>query len=436
MKQFFIFEVHYMKRAVFFILIFFNLFLIFESKASFTSELSAKNNRADSIKTMYNYLIHLSINGDFDKIINNLKIIEYNLIDLKIDSLDALLNQKIGAVYRINGELDLAKKHLEEAETAYKKMQNKKRLANIYFLQSKIYLTQLDFETSITLCNKSLALSDEINDQSGKAKAYIQRGINYDYQDLYDNAIDDYRKGLNIYININNTLGMANGYNNIGVIYDLKQMADSALYYYQKSMELEEKLNNQTGIAGSKVNIGLIYQLKKHYTMAENMFNEALIIYKKENDHFGIGICYANLACLNKELKKYDLAIKNIDKSIGIALKTKDMIKLLEDLSTKTAILQENNNFKEALKTQSEILFIKDSIAETNKRNELQRLKSLLIEKESKLENLELEQKKNSIEIIQLRKNNQQLILFTILGSVLILGFLFFLYQIKKSPKK
>lgn len=421
-----------MKQAFSTVIIFLMSIVLVAQGSDFEEKLSDESTSEDSLKHIYKYLSNFSIQGDFEEQKNNFQKIEFSLLGVDNDTLNALFFTKRAAFYRQGGSVNKAITYYLKAENIYLDLKQDDKLSAILFNHSKAHTSKYEFEKAINLCEESLEIAKQLVDKSSQARAYNQIGINYDYQDKFDEAILYYQKALTLYLELENKLGMANAYNNLGVMYDLKGDLDQALNYYNRSLLIEKELGNKQGIAGSKVNLGLIYQAKKEWVESEKSFKDAGELYKSIDDNLGLSVCFVNLADFYKEKKDYKLAIYYAQKSIKLAKELGDVRQLIENHEKIISIYKAVEDFEKLSIYQNDLMYLKDSVFNAVKESDRlsldEKINKLTISNEGLKSNNDTLKSENS----SLSKMNQKNIVFGILSLLILIGLMIYFRAIKK----
>ena len=148
----------------------------------------------------------------------------------------------------------------------------------------------------------SCASAQKEKTESKDAEFYNNRGIAYDKEGLYDQAILDYNKALKI------NPRYAEAYNNRGVAYRRKGQYDRAISDYNKALEINPR------DAEAYNNRGVAYSNKGQYDQAISDYNEALEINPRfAEGYYGRGICYYYQ-------KQYDKSWGEVNKAQGLGL--------------------------------------------------------------------------------------------------------------------
>ena len=236
-------------------------------------------------------------------------------------------------------------------------------------------LNDIAFKVRFYNLNRSLqyaliadSLSDIMAYKKGKAKSLKIRGVYFKIVEDYPKALDCYQRSIKISQDINDEETMAACYNNIGNIYRGQGNYPLAMENYQKTLSLFEKLGNKHHAAVCQLNIAGLYGFigKK---------DEELPLYLKAADYFSEIQDYRNLILVYQNIINvyritgYDsLAISYINRLIPLCTTMNDNEKLAlahlhyglieeklgnfnsaEQKLFKTISISEKHNFKRAM---------------------------------------------------------------------------------------
>ncbi len=195
---------------------------------------------------------------------------------------------------------------------------------------------------------------------------------------------------------------------------------DKAITYFEKSIQLNEKINNEQGIVGIKNNLGMIYADLQQYEKASTNFELVLQERRKEKEPISIIASLINLSVITNNLKKYEKSIKYLEEAASLSIQIGDAEQLRAAYGSLAETYEKVGNNEKMLyyfdlyKTFHE-KSQKDKIKKVVESAEEARLKATLLETESRLKSLELQQKTTIIEeqdniLRQFSKENQELL--------------------------
>ena len=320
------------------------------------------------------------------------------------------------------------------------------------FLKAQLeYQLLLDYDTE----NKQL--------KNGLARAFASIGVVFSEESNYYMALENYKKALKLYIEIGNKNNISKAYNNIGIVYKSQGNKPKALEYLNKAFHLQEEIGEQT-VAVTLTNIGVIYFEKgnysealKHYNKANKLFEKidnqrgyallnnyfgdyyksqknsataisyytkSLNLYEEMQNKFGASLALYNLGQLYCDEKKYNeampFATKSLDyaKEIGVLDQTYHSEKLVSEL------FAFQNNPTQSLVHYKNYIVARDSIT-----NEEINKKFLRAE-------MDFEYRNKEALLIEKNKRQRQLTLFSIIGTLLVIGLVFVIFNRRQVKRR
>ncbi|WP_432411121.1 tetratricopeptide repeat protein [Rasiella sp. SM2506] len=159
-------------------------------------------------------------------------------------------------------------------------------------------------ETKIDRLQKELAKNPSVEE-----KIEIYRAIKsefYHAQIYYDSAFFYIKKGYELAKNNDLILQQSQTLFDYGMIYGALEEWDDAIAYYKKSIEFSEKANYKRGVSSAYRNIGIIYSQKKNYTLAKEYHLKSMAIGNEIHYAKSIAVGHLNLGEISFFEKDYE----------------------------------------------------------------------------------------------------------------------------------
>jgi len=367
--------------------------------------------------------------------------------------------------------------YINEALVLSENLGYNKGLAKAYLNKGNYYFRKSDYNTAIGAYSSSLLTNKKIGDKDGMASAYTGIGLVYTYKGDYAKAVDNYFKGLELKEQSGHLQGQAVLYSNIGELYMYQGQYENSLKYHTKSLEIEKKLNNEEGIAESYSNIasvhfylkrpelaleyynmvvdiarkngykaelarglnniGSVFEFQKKYDSAISNFYSSLKIKEEVGDKNGIANASLSLGRIYKKLNRDDESIEFILKSIEISELIDSKKNLKEAYEELASIYEKRKNFEKAIFYFRQSAALKDSILNEKISKTIFELETRY-ETDKKEKEIILLTKENKIQDLELNKNK-----ITIYSTIIVIILLVFLaatilkrYQLKQKVNK
>lgn len=329
------------------------------------------------------------------------------------------------------GNYKAAKNYFEKAKTTYQKLVDNETknksfingLARTYASLGVIYSQESNYYASLEHYQKALQLYQSIDQKNSISKAYNNIGVVYKSQGNNSKALDYFLKALKIQ-ELTGEQSVPVTLTNIGVIYFEQNNLAKALLYYNKAEKLFKNSENIRGFALLNNYLGDYYQKQNDSDKAIVYYNQALTQYESIQNKFGASLALYNLGQLYADQKKYADALTyatkslNYAKEIGVLNQTFHSEKLISELYGYL------NNPKESLAHYKNYIVARDSI--TNQENNKKFVQA----------ELNFEYQKKEALIKEQSKRQTQFTVFSILGSLLLIGFIFLIYNRRQVKRR
>jgi tetratricopeptide (TPR) repeat protein len=329
------------------------------------------------------------------------------------------------------GNYKAAKNYFEKAKTTYQKLVDNETknkifingLARSYASLGVIYSQESNYYASLEHYQKALQLYQAIDQKNSISKAYNNIGVVYKSQGNNSKALDYFLKALKIQEQTGEQTVPVT-LTNIGVIYFEQNNLAKALQYYNKAEKLFKNSENIRGYALLNNYLGDYYQKQNDSGKAIVYYNQALTQYESIQNKFGASLALYNLGQLYADQKKYADAMTyaskslNYAKEIGVLNQTFHSEKLISELYGYL------NNPKESLIHYKNYIVARDSI--TNQENNKKFVQA----------ELNFEYQKKEALIKEQSKRQTQFTIFSILGSLLLIGLIFLIYNRRQVKRR
>jgi signal transduction histidine kinase len=189
---------------------------------------------------------------------------------------------------------------------------------NIYYKLSHYYWSS-NADSALLLGQKGLDLATRIHFEKGMALCYLSRGVAYEMQGLYPEALNSDLQALRL----SEKLGMdglsGNNYSNISIVY--ADMADypKAIDYERRALQSAQKYHAQNGVAYAYINIGDIYARDKQYDSAISYNRQALAIGETIHDTTALANALEDLGQDYNSLGQPQQALPPLQRALRIA---------------------------------------------------------------------------------------------------------------------
>ncbi|MDH7445798.1 tetratricopeptide repeat-containing hybrid sensor histidine kinase/response regulator [Aquimarina sp. 2201CG14-23] len=288
---------------------------------------------------------------------------------------------------------------------------------------------------SLEYAVKAANYAHELNNDHYKAEAYYL--IAYNYQTLvdYKNAEQYFRKSLENAEKTNDSLLILWNYNGLGNVYsDGYKDLNTSLDFYNKATALGKLLNNSQEYMTPVINLAWTYIDADEFDKAIPYLEEAekLVIENRDIEGYcEVQYLKGKMALNNNEMAKAEGYFKD---AIGIAEKHNMLLELSYTYEALAEMHQKQGNIEEAFKDLKLYHEYKDKVYDKDK------LKQIEVAKVS----FSVDEFKRELEITKTEKEyqanmarvNKTINIISVVGLILLLGVIFFIYIGYRSKKK
>lgn len=324
---------------------------------------------------------------------------------------------------------------------------------------------------AIGFARQALTLATEIDDRKGMAAAYNNLGVAYKSQGALDKSLEYYLRALSKYDDIKNKDGIATTKSNIGTIYSIKKDYGQAMKYFEEANTSFTELGDQEKLVGSMNNLGILHsdlqlfeQALKYFSQASQLsakigkvtadplnnignlyfrqgnyqraadyYEQAMVLARKDNDQNTLLYTLANLGELYAKAGQTGKAQAYLDSASALSEKLQAYVFQPTILKSQAINFAKQNKMKEAYETMLRYDQAKEKIyGEESTRKIAQMEMALdLQEKEKEIENLKATDEIKSLQL----KSSRMFIIVTVLGIIIVIGLVNFVYTKKKLPR-
>jgi tetratricopeptide (TPR) repeat protein len=318
---------------------------------------------------------------------------------------------------------------------------DRKLLAYTYNNLGADYMVTGDFSNAIKHFLASLSIKEEklpngetIGTLKSIASSLSNLGAAYDEMGNYDKALEFYMKCLGIHTETGNKKGIGSILNNIGVVYEEKGDYSLALDYYHRALALRRETGDSVKVGVTLLNIGIVYLDMGDYSKALEYHFQSMKTADENSDPYRTANALNSIADIYLEKNQPDSAFPYIQKGLTIARKI-DAKKLMADSYRFLAkYYLQKNNYQKAAEAQQELLAIKDSLFRMDMNEKVAEMQTRY-ETEKKQKEIELLKKDTEIKQLEIAKQKDQKIIFSIVAGFLLLTgiFLFSRYRLRQN---
>lgn len=208
-----------------------------------------------------------------------------------------------------NGNFIEAEAAAEKSVTLSQSIEDKSGIGNCFNKIATISYYTANFAKALTYYDKSIAIYKEVHFQKGVASSLNNKGAIYYHLGNYPEALQHYKKALALNEATGTLKQQATALKNIGGIYLEVDELDKAMSYYDTARKMYKKIGNKK-LEGQVISaIGEIYIAKEEYDVALKFLDNSLLIAQNVDDKQHIMVVTYTKATLKNTLKKHKEAI-------------------------------------------------------------------------------------------------------------------------------
>ncbi|PCH69612.1 MAG: hypothetical protein COC01_01190 [Bacteroidetes bacterium] len=358
----------------------------------------------------------------------------------------------IAQVYTTKGELDKAMEIHQERMKISRQLNKTDEIIGSYNSIGENYRQRGEYQLALKNYLLGLKLCDELSRGSNsKNRLKTHKGWFYNNMALVygtlgnpERALEFHEKSLEISNSMNNDRGKAITYNNMAIIYLERGDLEISKNYFMQAVRLQEKLGNKEHIALAYGNAGEIYTELGKLDTAIFYQKKSLKMREELGDRSGLLYSLGGMALIHQKKGELQQAVSYLEKSIEIGREINAKKELYFVFETMADVYKEMGDFKKSVDFFEKSIVLKDSMINENSAKTVQEMQAKydadrtekeieMLKNENELKELRAEQQESSI-----RKHRNVILLFIcILGLMLSMGYIINTqYRYKKQANK
>ena len=356
-------------------------------------------------------------------------------LDLQQKNYIAKAYYKIGNIYRIIGNYNLASQNLQSALSIFSDLNQKEDLYKTHYLLGAVCLFQNNYKKALEHNLISIEIMDSCEqiDKEFQAGALNQIGRSYEFQKNYQKALDYFQEALSINKEMGNDSGYSQTLHNIAMLYGKMEQPMVGIPYLKEAEQIMQKVNDSMGLAYTYQNLGILFYESNQYNKSADYFLLAIPLFRNLQVNYGLSSSLAYLSRDQLHLKLYRKAEINAKESLSIAeeMKMKGLIRDAKDILSE--VYYAKKQYKEAYTILKESTNLLDSLF-AEKYDKINAELQTKYETEKKEQENTILKQKNEFNLLTIsRQKSLRNFLIIILLIVLISSLLFYnQYRLKK----
>ncbi len=206
--------------------------------------------------------------------------------------------------------IQVGQKLLKEIDSE-PKIEINKRLGRFLHHSGIIYWYKGAHGKALDCHQKSLRISEEIQDKKGIADSLNNVGLVYWSKGKFDQAVPFYQRSLEVSESQGYRRRVGITLTNLGNIYTRKGDLEKGLHYHRRALAIKEDLDSKHDIALSLINLGVVFQLKGDLNQAQKYYQRSLDIVEELGLQRDLALAVNNLGNIYLLKGDLDLAIES-----------------------------------------------------------------------------------------------------------------------------
>jgi len=283
---------------------------------------------------------------------------------------------------------------------------------------------------------ESLQLKESLGQQDKVAITLNNIGVLYDHMEDYPRAIGALKRSIKIYQELGSERDIADPFNNLGEVYKHQKEYELAEDYLLRSYEIEKRFHNVRGVALSNFTLGELYLEINNLDKASSYLQAALSTAEREGFKSLVSQATRSLSSYYSKLGQHSEAKEMAKYSYKVALETKSLDEQKSVLKVLADLYSSDGEFEQAFIYHKKYKLVSDELLEQANNKDVAVIRSNY-DWQQQNNQIQLLQKENDIQALQLEQQTQQRYYFFIGVSALALVlFSFFSARVHKRELK
>ena len=321
---------------------------------------------------------------------------------LKIDIQEVSALYALGNLSNITGDYKNTIKYSSEAISLLHKFKIEKGLAACYNIMASAYKHLGEYPKAIDYFMQCLSYSEKTNDKIQEANAYQNIATLYLLQKEYKKSAENLDRAANLYRELGDDDGVLTTLFNFANILKEEGKFDQARTHYKTILDYREREGNKAVIAYVNINLSQMLVEEERCGEAVVALKKTLALLKELKFHSDIAIVLNDLGLCETKLGHKKEAINYFTEALSIGDKQSLSVYKSDIYKNLAQLYQEEKNFEKALEFyQKGVATVADQktldkekyVAKIQEgyETQLKEARILLLEKEQKLSEVELQ---------------------------------------------
>ena len=237
------------------------------------------------------------------------------------------------------------------------------------------YLREGNYPDALKYFLNALELFEKLNDLNGVASCQRTIGYIFTEQGNYKEALTNLNLSREHYRSLHDNKGWAKCELNIGYLYEKQNLFDEAVKHYTANLSIAAQSNDSIGMAGAYLQLGSVWKEMGKFEQALEMEKKALPIYEQAGRRLDVASAYGNIANIYIKQSKISEARSYLLRGLEIVRAKGSLLNLMVFYRDLSSLEESQQDFKLALFYSRQFNLLKDSLLNSEKSQEVSRLK-------------------------------------------------------------
>jgi predicted ATPase len=265
-------------------------------------------------------------------------------------------HSRIGRLYRENGRLDEARKHLEAALALFESAADERGIASTIDDLGKLHWLRGDYDRALESTQRGLAMRRKIGDRRSIALSLNNLALVYQDSGQYKAALDAFEQALFIRREIGDLLGVSMTLNNLGTVAQDQRDDARALELFLEALEVAKEAGDRNRLALVLSNVGETYTRLGNGAQAITFLRQAEEISEELGDKMGLGEALRGLGKAHLRERDYPKAKEAVSRAVEIFRKVQSKVQLGIALRTLGEVMSESDKAEEHIAARGHVL--------------------------------------------------------------------------------
>jgi len=254
---------------------------------------------------------------------------------------------QLGVAYLNQNNPGKAREYLEEA---VKLLNDEESVFQSEVLNTlgKAYYQQRKFDQAIDCYQKSLKISQNLENRRGEIASLFNLGNAYLQMRQFQQAGNFYHQCLEIAQQLGDHYSCASTYHQLGIVAEELRDYEQAKAYYQQALDITLEFGDRYECAGTYHQLGIVAQQLQEYQQARAYYQQALDIKLEFGDRYSCADIYHNLGVVTQQLRDYEQARAYYQQALDIYIEVGDRYSCASTYHQLGSVAQQLREYEQA----------------------------------------------------------------------------------------